>query len=40
MPTGCLSLAISEFVHGAQTIIATNIGQVRLEFTVDQKNRA
>ena len=33
-------LRISEFVHGAQTIIATNIGQVRLEFTVDQKNRA
>ena len=27
-------------LHGAQTIIATNIGQVRLEFTVDQKNRA
>ena len=26
-----------EFVHGAQTIIATNIGQVRLKFTVDPK---
>ena len=37
-PTVCC-LRISEFVHGAQTIIATNTGQVRLEFTVDQKNR-
>ncbi len=30
-------LRISEFVHGVQTIIATNIGQVRLKFTVDPK---
>ena len=30
-------LRISEYIHGAQTIIAANIGQVRLKFTGDPK---
>ena len=32
-------LRIGEFIYGAQTIIATHIGQLRLQFSVDSKKQ-